>query len=347
MGICQSSSSFLEEEEELHCEDHVSSKREIYRTNEKEKTRIQFPKRSYRNHCFHKFGMLSDDVILEILSYLTEAPFEQRDEVKSPLTHVLPLVNHQFNVICKSNTVWMASMQRLSFRDPDRVKYSFKQCLNTGFTKPTWSVYYNQEIDKDDYLLAHNVHNMHTLSKQQVFELVSKIYDSIQSQSHKNKEEEEEEEKSQHSTINTQTKSNEITSVRELYFSIAKDFATISYPIFHMRFDEIQVGMIRSIMLFEPRYKHMIQELMQDRKPVEMRSGKTLKEPRPRFLFCHTVEIGANRDAYLVEIQRCRRAEFGRYNVLICVLRKVRMIKVEARDDGLDHSLKYAEVRRM
>lgn len=234
-------------------------------------------------------------------------------------------------------------MQRLSFRDPDRVKYSFKQYLNTGFTKPTWSVYYNQEIDKDDYLLAHNVHNMHTLSKQQVFELVSKIYDSIQSQS--SKTEEEEEEKSQHS-IHTQTKSNEITSVRELYFSIAQDFATISYPIFHMRFDEIQVGMIRSIILFEPRYKRMIQELMQDRK-VEIRSGKTLKEPRPRFVFCHTVEIGNNRDAYLVEIQRCRRAEFGRYNVLICVLRKVRMITVEARDDGLDHSLMYAEVRRM
>lgn len=238
-------------------------------------------------------------------------------------------------------------MQRLSYRDPDRVKYSFKQYLNTGFTKPMWSVYYNQEIDKDDYLLAHNVNNMNALTKQQVFELVSKIYDSIQSQSSKTEEEEEEEEQSQHSKNYTRKQSNEITSVRELYFSVAKDFATISFPIFHMRFDDIQVGMLRSIILFEPRYKRMIQELMQGRKPIEMKSGKTLKEPRPRFLFCHTVEIGANRDAYLVEIQRCRRAEFGRYDVLICVLRKVRMIKVESRDDGLDHSLMYAEVRRM
>ena len=64
MGICQSSSSFLEEEEELQTSEyHVSSKREINTSNE---TRVQFPKKSYRNHRFHKFGMLSDDVILEM-----------------------------------------------------------------------------------------------------------------------------------------------------------------------------------------------------------------------------------------------------------------------------------------
>ena len=64
MGICQSSSSpqGVEEEELQSEEDHASSEREMYTS----ETRIQLPNRSCINQRFHQFGLLSDDVVLEM-----------------------------------------------------------------------------------------------------------------------------------------------------------------------------------------------------------------------------------------------------------------------------------------
>ena len=65
MGICQSSSSpqgVEEEEVQSEEDDHASSIREMYTS----ETRIQLPNRSCINQRFHQFGLLSDDVVLEM-----------------------------------------------------------------------------------------------------------------------------------------------------------------------------------------------------------------------------------------------------------------------------------------
>jgi hypothetical protein len=120
-----------------------------------------------KKKTFHQFHLLSDEIILEILSYVTDAPFENNTTIinandkiskksnkvkrsnnstnindnfnnnnsdscthRSSLTHTLPLVSKQFRELCHAESLWITSLQRLIYQDPVRWKYALSLILN-------------------------------------------------------------------------------------------------------------------------------------------------------------------------------------------------------------------------
>lgn len=282
---------------------------------------------------FHQFSELGDDIALEILSYVSEAPFEVNDSVQSPMTHVLPFVNRQFNEMCKSDTLWIASLQRLTYRNPDLCKNVFKQLLQAGKTHPKWSIFYRENIDKDDFMLAHKVHNMDYFDKKEIDRLVSDVYHAVSyNKNHKNM-----------ARPDNQTQRSQ-PSAKSMYFTVLQDIAYTTLPVFHARCPTLQKGMLMNLILFEPRYRMLIQEAMEGRKPHEFR-GRQLNEPRPRFVFAHTRSLEHGSCAFLVEIMKCRMLEGGRFRIVIHFIQKVKLEHVAVRP-GVHNGLHDARIKR-
>mmetsp|Transcript_11031 Transcript_11031/g.20615 ORF Transcript_11031/g.20615 Transcript_11031/m.20615 type:complete len:352 (+) Transcript_11031:150-1205(+) len=290
---------------------------------------------------FHQFSYLGEDIAVVILSYLSEAPFEVKDTVKSPLTHVLPLVNQQFYEICKLDTIWLASLQRLTYRNPDLCKDAFKKLFNAGKTNPKWSVFYREAIDKDGFMLANKVHNMDYFDKEEIYQLVSNIYDAVSCHDTTDKTP-----PSSSSQRHGQSllPSNSIDSARSMYFTVLKDVAYITLPVFHMRCPTVQREMYMNLTLFEPRYRMLVREAMEGRKAFEFQ-GRLLTEPRPRFLFAHTRNLENGCSAFLVEIQRCRMLEGGRARIMIQPIKKVKLDSIFPRPN-VHNGLHDARIKR-
>jgi len=95
-----------------------SRRRRRRKTSEKRKdTAVQEPQNSPEvpPPSFHSFSKLPQDVKLYILSYIAEASMNAKH---SPLTHVLPLVSHEFHDLSKSDCLWQAALERLVEKEP-------------------------------------------------------------------------------------------------------------------------------------------------------------------------------------------------------------------------------------
>jgi hypothetical protein len=66
---------------------------------------------------FHLFPLLHEDLQIFILSFVSEAPFEDPQK-PSPLTHVLPYVSKHVRVMCLSDYLWRMALERLVKKDP-------------------------------------------------------------------------------------------------------------------------------------------------------------------------------------------------------------------------------------
>jgi hypothetical protein len=66
---------------------------------------------------FHHFPLLHEDLQIFILSFISEAPFEDPQK-PSPLTNVLPYVSKQVRVMCLSDYLWRMALERLVKKDP-------------------------------------------------------------------------------------------------------------------------------------------------------------------------------------------------------------------------------------
>ena len=266
----------------------------------------------------------------------------------------LTLIFFYFNISVFSILV-QASLRRLAIRDPDRCKNALKQLLKAGKTVPKWSLFYNTNVDKDDFMLAAKVDNMDCFDKREMYSLISNIYDSI-SESRSSKHNDGSSSSNQASTSDprTESKSNRnignsgendtIDSAQSLYFSVVKDFCYLTLPIFHMRCSSLHPGVQMSLTLFEPRYRMLVSEAMAGRKASELR-GKLLKEPRPRFIFCHKRAMVHGSIVFIVEITRCRMMEAGRSQIMINPIKNVKMLKVRLRS-GVSNNLMDGQIRR-
>jgi len=243
-----------------------------------------------------------------------------------------------------------ASLQRLAFRDPDRCKKSIKTLLQSEIKNPKWSVFYETNVDKDDFMLAAKVNNMENIDKHEMFSLLSSIYDSVSSCDSSDNDGNEhnltEESLSIASHSNYNSKDATIKSAQSFYFTVVKDFCYITLPVFQMRCHSLYPGVQFNLTLFEPRYQMMIREAMAGRRSSELR-GKLLKQPRPRFVFCYTRRIPTTpgTTAYLVEITRCRMLEAGRAQIMINPLKKIKLARVGLRP-GVSNGLLDAQIKR-
>ena len=179
-------------------------------------------KRTNNNQCnnsksqqqsYFPFHLLSDEIALEIISYVSFAPYEidygddkdESDEYdndddcndsspnlkyhacqyhgQSTLTHVLPFVSKQFYTLCNDDSLWISSFQNLVNNHPKKWKHSLLSLLDVqvGKTVPPWSELYNpNSVDCNDYMLAAKVKQFEDLNEVERRMLLLDIYNSAQ-----------------------------------------------------------------------------------------------------------------------------------------------------------------------
>jgi len=70
---------------------------------------------THHPRAFHFFSQLQEELVVNILSFLANVPYEKSSEAKnSTLTHTFPLVSKHFNLICRQKDyLWSIPMERL------------------------------------------------------------------------------------------------------------------------------------------------------------------------------------------------------------------------------------------
>jgi len=288
---------------------------------------------------FQPFLELGDDIVLSIISFVSVGPFENEEEgTVSFLTHVLPCVSLQFREVCRSDLLWMDSLNRFISSDPNGFKDILKIMIKAEFKRPTWSVYYNEENDKNYFMLAAEIQKMEVMKIKERLKLISKIYRSIYKCGNDDSKQNEKTHSERSFMIDYNGDSHRVNNVREMsvqvmYFSVMKEYVKVTFPIFHMRYQHMRIGTSVTITLFEPRYRLLLREIMKGRKRSEYR-GKILSVPRPAFIFvCSESMLGSESDAFLVEICRCQMLDGGRANVMITPVEKIKLISFNERND--------------
>mmetsp|Transcript_6865 Transcript_6865/g.7913 ORF Transcript_6865/g.7913 Transcript_6865/m.7913 type:complete len:364 (-) Transcript_6865:319-1410(-) len=324
------------------------------------------------------FCELSDDLMIEILSYVTFGPFEEGLETRggkkaslsdasSSLTHNLPLVSSHFRDLCKLDLFWLPSLQRLVYSDREVFKEVLKVMLNAEFKKPPWSAFHDSDVDKDSFLLAAKVKKMDTLNKEDMFELVSNVYKnvykSIRNQSIEIMNEmdnADEDGKARFSSARSglvkrpsrfssapSSCIRNIDSARSMYLSLIKVYANpIWYPVYRMRSNSLHLGTRKDIIILESGHKLLISEVMKGRKK-KYHQGHPLSAPRPRFIFAHTGQaLEPGLSAFVVEVCRCRMLDGGRAHILIKPVERVKLISVSERE-VISNGLHDARIMRL
>ena len=196
-------------------------------------------------------------------------------------------------------------------------------------------------------MLANKVHNMDYFDKEEIYQLVSNIYDAVLCTTDETSQNVSDQDWSDEPIKNHNYNHNDggsIDSARTMYFMVLKDVAYMTLPVFHMRCPTVQKGIYMNLTFFEPRYRMLIREAMEGRKPFEFH-GRLLNEPRPKFLFAHTRSLENGSSAYLVEIIRCRMMEDGRARIMIHPIKKVKLDTVFARP-AVHNGLHDARIKR-
>ena len=238
-------------------------------------------------------------------------------------------------------------MNRLATKHPDRCGAVLKTLLRAGRTNPKWSAFFNAAVDKNDFMLAAKVQKMAELDAVQISQLIASVYKSLLEDGDGDGRK-----GHTHDAVGTTADENgavlpkSIDSVKTLYLVVVKEFAFITLPVFHMRCNMLYPGVMINLTFFEPRYRMLIQEVMEGRESTT--GGELLNRPRPQFIFAHktgprSLKNGAK--AYLVEINRCRILEGGRAQVMINPLKKVKMVNVSERG-GIRNGLHDAQIKR-
>lgn len=163
-----------------------------------------------QQQSYFPFHLLSDEITLEIISYISFAPYEiyygdddgnggkgkscngyypgLKSNVSPPhnhstLTHVLPFVSKQFYSLCNEDSLWISSFQNLINNHPERWKHSLLSLIDVqvGKTVPPWSKFHNtNSIDCNDYMLAAKVKQLEVLNVVERKKLLLDIYNSGQ-----------------------------------------------------------------------------------------------------------------------------------------------------------------------
>jgi len=83
---------------------------------------------------FPQFSELHEDLMINILSYIADVPFEvsPHSMPRSTVTGVLPLVCRQFNDFCKSTYFWRSALERLRVKDSYLWEEGLQRMIPTG-----------------------------------------------------------------------------------------------------------------------------------------------------------------------------------------------------------------------
>lgn len=233
---------------------------------------------------FHSFPNLPDELKLYILSFVAQVSWDTSNSEQrcSTLTHVFPLVSHEFHHLARSDYLWQTTLANLVETEPTLWSSAvLKLCEDCDDEETT--------LDKEQEL--------YSLPPQELVTLAHSI-------------------------------TNEPGYCR-LYRMILARYMRFTSPIFCMTDRRVQLGTPISLHFFEPRYRLLIQMVMEGY-PQEFRDGRSITTKQlPSFVYAHEPPFDVNSKACLVEVHRCHIDEDdGRANVLLMPVSFVRMERV-------------------
>lgn len=307
---------------------------------------------------------LSEEIILEILSYIACGPFEETAyTVESTLTHTLPLVSTQFRYLCESNILWLASLQRLIEETPTDYITTLKSMLDCERKKPQWSVFYQEKVDKNDFMLVAKLQQIGSLNREERKQLIYSIYQSLydikdqklrketivisgkKCVSFKRRRRISFSQSSSSSSIDdTVQESHHFYSGKQMYISIIKECSYSTFPVYPLRHPFMRLGYPITLTLLETRYRMLINEIMTGRRTFEFQ-GRKLESPRPKFICTFTGNLNPGVSAFLVELLHYKTSEVGRARIMIEPIEKVQLISFHRRQKEFN-SLYDARIRR-
>lgn len=283
--------------------------------------------------------LLSDDILIEILSYVSNAPFENDyADPKSTLTHILPFVSKQFRELCRADSLWLVSFQRLIGNNPNYWKYPLSMLLEAGIRAPPWSGFYNQKVDGSDFMLAAKVSTMDTMNKTDFVHLIMDIYNSVQS-----KIRDDIEKYYRRDADDTEDKN----EAKWFYLTFVINYARIFLPVFTMPYHGlIRGGMTLNLTIFENEYNDLITYVMKGRKNISFRRQK-IESPRPIFIFATRNEsISRGCISRFAEVCHYSKLQGGRVQFGILIKNYVNLLDVIERNDVDLVSHTEAQIKR-
>jgi hypothetical protein len=135
-----------------------------------------------------------------------------------------------------------------------------------------------------------------------------------------------------------------------LYQHILKNYIRIEMPVFYMPDDMIQRGNPTGFFLFEPRYRRLIWDVMENL-PMDFRNGRKIsvengiKHP-PQFIYAHKSPLKRGVIACIVNILYCDIHRNGTANVQVVPIEYVRIEKVFEEEGHSDH-LYFVKVMKL
>jgi hypothetical protein len=280
----------------------------------------QQQKHNNARQCHSPFINLSDDIMTEIFSYISNAPFEvDYSNPQAPLTHVLPLISKQFRRLSCEDILWIAAFKRLIKNHPNKWKDPLCSLLGNGKAVPSWSKLYVPSHDQNDFMLSANVKKMDTLSKGDFDILMNQVYEAVKNR------------------INNDLmrKDADVLAYKDsegkkFYVSFVISFIRLSLPVLNMPYATLRNGMDVSVPLIEAQYINFVMERMKGKKKYDFKKGKTLKLPRPTFIFAND-SFSKGSTAFVVELCKCKSLQGRRMEVKVRVLKKVKLLSTQLR----------------
>lgn len=241
------------------------------------------------------------------------------------LTHVLPLVNKRFHVLCnESNVLWTEALERLlGFRNSQsKSDFATSDLWEKGIisliesSDDTGEEETTENDDKAEVLNDKTTRTEFEWAR----ELIAKASGCVARQ------------KSSQNVIGVENMLDRLHT-KEVFRQVLLHHKSARLPVLTMRYDSVPVGKEVTIRLSEPRYRLMIASIMAGRSDNE-RKGFPLSAPRPRFLFACKPSALQSRVACIVDVRRCHIHQDGVVDVIIVPLSWVLMQDVSHRPDS-------------
>lgn len=315
---------------------------------------------------FPQFGRLGDDLVVEVLSFVSDGPYERDlEDARGTLTQALPLVCRRFREYCDgSDSLWMPSLERMVTLNPNLWEDGIRSIVSSVRSIPlamstlaevypcdshtkgggnlrqsqgTWSEF--NSLGKE----GRCIRSMTQDEIRQLLDVICKIstQEAFRNRAATNNGSHGDRVVDKHEAEHGQNNRKRPAScpAKVAYRSLVTKHMVVTMPVFYMP-SRMRLNQAIGVHFFEPRYRRLIAEVTAGRTGDEQ-SGGQLTAPLPRFVYACTadplVAAGRTAEAFVVEVHRCRIYVNGRADVLLCPVKSVRLVKVEERagSDGL------------
>lgn len=272
---------------------------------------------------FPQFMSLNEDMQLQIISFISDTPFETLDTTdarnmdenqlidlcQSTLTHTLPFVSKYFYVLLRSSEgdhLWKESLMRRMQKDNS---FTWKNGICALIKK--W--------ENDNITAELSLH--HTNDAESLLKVASRSYQKY------------------HGIAWLENNINQL-----LFRSVVTGYVRYTGHVFIMP-GNAQVGELTALRLFELRYRLLISEVMVNF-PTVYGMGEVISGPNyPTFIYANNTPISVGTSAVIVQVKQCFTSENGIAQVIVMPIAHVLLERIWIRPNC--GNLHMASVIRM